>query len=351
MGIVYEATQLSLNRRVALKILPFAAARTRTTSGDSGPRAAGRRPVAPYNIVPVFSGRLRAWGPFYAMQFIEGRRRPPAIQERPEVTASVPGPTSADERPAIPPERWPGWASQAAEALDTTPIDRGSSTATSSRPTCWSTLPGNLWITDFGLARFQADTGLTLTGDLIGTLAVHEPGAGAGPAAGPRPPHRYLFARCDALRAVDPAPRGLRRPRPSGGAPPDRLRTSRSRRDGSIRRSRATWRRSCSRRPPGSSRPLLARRDLADDLRRFLDIGRSGHGGRTCSSGHSSRRSPSDDYGGDVGLAWGPRPRPWERSPRVSAYRDLRNAFLATDQALTDTKHVQARDSGGIVAV
>jgi serine/threonine protein kinase len=34
---------------------------------------------------------------------------------------------------------------------------------------------GNLWITDFGLARFQAETGLTVSGDLLGTLRYMSP--------------------------------------------------------------------------------------------------------------------------------------------------------------------------------
>jgi tetratricopeptide (TPR) repeat protein len=34
---------------------------------------------------------------------------------------------------------------------------------------------GNLWITDFGLARIQAETGLTLSGDLLGTLRYMSP--------------------------------------------------------------------------------------------------------------------------------------------------------------------------------
>ena len=34
---------------------------------------------------------------------------------------------------------------------------------------------GNLWITDFGLARMQSDTGLTMTGDVIGTLRYMSP--------------------------------------------------------------------------------------------------------------------------------------------------------------------------------
>jgi serine/threonine protein kinase len=34
---------------------------------------------------------------------------------------------------------------------------------------------GKLWVTDFGLARTAADSGLTLTGDLVGTLRYMSP--------------------------------------------------------------------------------------------------------------------------------------------------------------------------------
>src|SRR5205814_126251 len=34
---------------------------------------------------------------------------------------------------------------------------------------------GKLWVTDFGLARFGADAGLTMTGDLLGTLRYMAP--------------------------------------------------------------------------------------------------------------------------------------------------------------------------------
>src|SRR5439155_8680081 len=34
---------------------------------------------------------------------------------------------------------------------------------------------GNLWITDFGLARLQGDSGLTITGDLLGTYRYMSP--------------------------------------------------------------------------------------------------------------------------------------------------------------------------------
>ena len=40
---------------------------------------------------------------------------------------------------------------------------------------------GNLWITDFGLAQMQADTGLTQSGDLLGTLRYMSPEQAGGP--------------------------------------------------------------------------------------------------------------------------------------------------------------------------
>ena len=34
---------------------------------------------------------------------------------------------------------------------------------------------GKLWVTDFGLARIEADVGMTMTGDLLGTLRYMSP--------------------------------------------------------------------------------------------------------------------------------------------------------------------------------
>ncbi len=81
MGVVYEAEQVSLRRRVALKVLPFAAA----LDGKQLQRFKNEAQAAAHlhhqNIVPVYAVGCERGVHYYAMQFIEGHTLAEMIQE------------------------------------------------------------------------------------------------------------------------------------------------------------------------------------------------------------------------------------------------------------------------------
>ena len=102
---------------------------------------------------------------------------------------------------------------------------------------------GNLWITDFGLARLQGDAGLTMTGDLLGTLRYMSPEQALAKRVGID--HRTdIYSLGATLYELLTLAAGLRRDgtgrRSSVGSPS----RSRVRLVGSTPRSRSTWRRS-----------------------------------------------------------------------------------------------------------
>ena len=70
MGIVYEAEQISLGRRVAVKVLPKLMDDTQRRRFEREAKAAGR--LHHTNIVPVFGVGEQNGIHFYVMQFIEG---------------------------------------------------------------------------------------------------------------------------------------------------------------------------------------------------------------------------------------------------------------------------------------
>jgi len=72
MGVVYEAEQISLGRRVALKVLPWQAARDRTTLERFRREARASARLHHTNIVPVFEVGQDDQVCYYAMQFIQG---------------------------------------------------------------------------------------------------------------------------------------------------------------------------------------------------------------------------------------------------------------------------------------
>src|SRR5262245_57757438 len=81
MGVVYEAEQRSLNRRVALKVLPMAAALDVRQFQRFQLEAQAAACLHHQGIVPVFAVGTEGGVPYYAMQYIEGRSLAEVIRE------------------------------------------------------------------------------------------------------------------------------------------------------------------------------------------------------------------------------------------------------------------------------
>ena len=73
MGVVYEAEQISLNRRVALKVLPFAATMDPRQLQRFRNEAQAAACLHHANIVPVYGVGCERGVHYYAMQLIEGQ--------------------------------------------------------------------------------------------------------------------------------------------------------------------------------------------------------------------------------------------------------------------------------------
>jgi serine/threonine protein kinase len=192
MGVVYEAEQISLHRRVALKVLPFAAAIDPRQLQRFKNEATAAAHLRHENIVPVHAVGCERGVHYYAMQYVEGRslaaliaelRQPTDPSAAPEAPAKDPPAESAPiarlstERQSGAPRHFDwiaGLGRQAALALE-----HAHQTGIVHR----DVKPGNLlldpqeqlWVTDFGLAQVAGDTGLTATGELLGTLRYASP--------------------------------------------------------------------------------------------------------------------------------------------------------------------------------
>jgi serine/threonine protein kinase len=207
MGVVYEAHQSSLNRRVALKVLPFAAALDPKQLLRFQNEAQAAAQLHHTNIVPVYAVGCERGVHYYAMQYIEGQSLATVIRE---LRDNVQCPRTNDQRLTndqcrrtnnsgpgalcktvighstlgIPWSLVLGHSSffrtaaelgmKAAEALEHAHqlgiVHRDIKPAN-----LLVDLRGNLWITDFGLALFQSGAGLTMTGELVGTLRYMSP--------------------------------------------------------------------------------------------------------------------------------------------------------------------------------
>jgi tetratricopeptide (TPR) repeat protein/serine/threonine protein kinase len=210
MGIVYEAEQLSLGRRVALKVLPFASTldprQLQRFKNESHAAAQLRHP----NIVPVHAVGHERGVHYYAMQLVEGQtladliralRRQHGEASSDRSLSKILAATTTDTRAAHTATVGNEGVRrsrddfrliaqigiQAAEALeyahqlgiihrDIKPgnllIETSPATAHHSPLT---THQLHVWIADFGLAYCQNQAGPTMTGDLVGTLRYMSP--------------------------------------------------------------------------------------------------------------------------------------------------------------------------------
>jgi serine/threonine protein kinase len=236
MGVVYEAVQLSLGRRVAVKILPFAAALDTRHLQRFKNEAQAAAQLHHTNIVPVYGVGCERSVHYYAMQLIDGQSLADVIRDLRAGGPGAPMPSRlraaaavSDDLEATVAWRPPSGRSKA----DTTSSDplvlRGTGTSkpigvadssktlsvlrTSKRTEFYRAvarlgrqaaealdyahqmgvvhrdikpanllldLRGNVWVTDFGLAQFYSENGLTQTGDLVGTLRYMSPEQATG---------------------------------------------------------------------------------------------------------------------------------------------------------------------------
>jgi serine/threonine protein kinase/Flp pilus assembly protein TadD len=203
MGVVYEAEQVSLGRRVALKVLPFAATMDPRHLQRFHNEAQAAACLHHTNIVPVFSVGCERGVHFYAMQFIDGQPLSDLVhqlQGREKKTATVgeehtiayqPSADEAASTPLLAADLTPLTGEgrrgrdyyrkvaelgvQAAEALDYAHqlgiVHRDIKPANLLLDGA-----GRVWVTDFGLAHMQqSEASLTMTGDLVGTLRYMSP--------------------------------------------------------------------------------------------------------------------------------------------------------------------------------
>jgi serine/threonine protein kinase len=82
MGIVYEAEQRSLGKRVALKVLPFAAVLDQKQLQRFKNEAQTAAQLDHPHIVPVFAIGSERGVHFYAMQFVDGQTVAKLISEQ-----------------------------------------------------------------------------------------------------------------------------------------------------------------------------------------------------------------------------------------------------------------------------
>jgi serine/threonine protein kinase len=180
MGVVYEAEQLSLKRRVALKVLSAGAALDEVAMQRFQREAETVATLHHTNIVPIFAVGCEGGVRYYAMQFVEGRN-----------LAEMAGLGREDERTRIASTTVANWGLQAAEAIAHA-HERGVIHRDIKPSNLILDNEQRVWLTDFGLARRLEDVTLSLTGALLGTPRYMSPEQARRGHQPHRSSHRHL---------------------------------------------------------------------------------------------------------------------------------------------------------------
>ena len=202
MGVVYEARQLSLSRRVALKVLPFAAVLDERQIQRFRNEALAAAQLDHPHIVDVYGVGCERSVHFYAMRYVEGESLAQVVAELQRTQSSH---TPAADSGAI---TSPANSDPTRTATGSSPLTPFSSYRSATDRDFFRSVarigieiaqaldhahqqgvvhrdvkPANIiidasgksWVTDFGLARMESGATLTMTGDLLGTLRYMSP--------------------------------------------------------------------------------------------------------------------------------------------------------------------------------
>ena len=221
MGIVYEAAQQSLGRHVALKVLSSRSLLQPGASRAIPSRGGAAARLQHSNIVSVFDFGAYDGTYYYAMQYVPGQSLDIVIESlrqsrskiEPDLDTSVPARLPRDIASG---ELACSSPAQRAESCTATLSDTEFSTNAGRKQFYCDVVriglqtaealayahsegvlhrdikpsnllldaKGNIWITDFGLAKAQEEDELTHTGDFVGTLrSIRRNGSKAGPIA------------------------------------------------------------------------------------------------------------------------------------------------------------------------
>jgi serine/threonine protein kinase len=204
MGVVYEARQVSLNRKVALKVLSGGLGLSPKAVPRFRREAEAAAKLHHTNIVPVYATGEENGTHFYAMELIDGPSLDAVIRQLRQARSNEPTPT-----PPSTPDRMAAtgpYVESAGPSADGIAVLTASSLSSDGRyfdtvakmiadvadalayahqqgvihrdikPSNLLLSPdGRLSINDFGLARLLEEPGMTMTGEFVGTPAYMSP--------------------------------------------------------------------------------------------------------------------------------------------------------------------------------